>query len=52
LRPQLLRRLLPQEDAAADEEALAEEDAIKHDREVEDEEREGGEMENELPDVN
>ena len=40
-----------QEDAAADEETLTEE-AIKHDCEVEDEEREGGEMENELPDVN
>jgi len=41
-----------QEDAAADEEALAEKEAIKHDCEVEDEEREGGKMENELPDVN
>lgn len=35
-----------------DEEALAEEEAIKHDCEVEDEEREGGEMENKLPDTN
>ena len=51
MRPQLLRRLLPQEDAAADEENLVEE-AIRHDCQVEDEEREGGEMENELPNVN
>ena len=52
MRPQLLRRLLPQEDAAADEENLVEEEAIRHDCQVEDEEREGGEMENELPNVN
>ena len=37
--------------AAADEEALAEEEAIKHDCEVEDEGREGGEIENELPNI-
>jgi DNA topoisomerase VI subunit A len=36
----------------ADKEALAEEEAIEHDGEVEDEEREGGKVEKELPDIN
>ena len=41
------------EDAAADEETLAEEEeeAIKHNSEVKDEEREGGKIEGELPDI-
>ena len=43
-----------EEDAAADEDALAEEEeeAIEHGGEVEDEEREGSEVEGELPDIN
>ena len=41
-----------QEDAVADEEALVEEEeAIEHNGEVEDEEREGGEADGELPDL-
>ena len=42
-----------EENAAADEEALAEEkeEAIKHNSEVEDEEREGSKVERELPDI-